>query len=217
MQPVLSFPYTISGLSAGNYEVELLDGFSCSITFNLVVKSVSAETVNLGPDQTVLVGDSAMIHPLLSFSPDSFYWTGDVSLLDPNLLDNVIAPVADQSFMLFAVDSKGCLYSDDLKIRVLLHSSVIIPSVFSPNDDNINDVLAVKSDPSITMIEYFEIFSRWGELVYSAKNFTPDQTTGWDGTLGGKKLLPGVFVYRLKAVNKKGNHIEQTGDITLIK
>ncbi len=218
MQPISSFPYNVNGLSAGIYKIELLDGFSCSISFNLMVASVSAETLDLGPDKTILVGDSVLINPLLSFNPDSFYWTGDLSLINPLQLDNWIKPEEDQLLLLFALDNKGCLYSDDLKIKVLLHSSIYIPTIFSPNDDDINDLLAPMSDPSVTVIEYFEIFSRWGELVYAAKNFAPNQTNvGWDGTLAGKNMMPGVFVYRLSAINKKGKVLQQTGNITLIR
>jgi len=219
MQPVGSFPYIFNGLKAGNYKIDLLDGFSCSISFNIMVQSVSSESLNLGPDVVILVGDSVEIKPLISFVPDSFYWTGDLTLLDPDVLDNWIKPETDQEYMLFAIDSKGCLYSDDIKIKVLLHSSIYVPTIFSPNDDGINDLLAPLTDPSVTTIEYFNIYSRWGELVYSSpSNFTPNQTNfGWDGTSRGKKLNPGVYVYRLSAINKKGNVIQLTGDITLVR
>jgi gliding motility-associated-like protein len=120
--------------------------------------------------------------------------------------------------MLFAIDQKGCLYSDDLNIRVLLHSGIYIPTIFSPNDDDINDVLIPLADPSVVMFDYFEIYSRWGELVYSVKNFAPNQSNiGWDGSFNGKKMKPGVFVYRVSAKNKKGKTIQKNGDITLIK
>jgi hypothetical protein len=66
-------------------------------------------------------------------------------------------------------------------------------------------------------VEYFEIFSRWGELVYSERNFSPNGTTGWDGRMDGQKMMPGVFVYRLSAVNKRGSVIQIVGDITLVR
>ncbi|MEO6133481.1 MAG: gliding motility-associated C-terminal domain-containing protein [Saprospiraceae bacterium] len=218
MQPIVSFPDSITGLKAGNYKIDLLDGFSCSVTFNLVVASASSETLDLGPDKTILLGDSVAINPIISFVPVSFYWTGDLGLIDPHILDNWVKPEVDQEFMLFALDSKGCLYSDDIKIRVLLHSSIYIPTIFSPNGDGINDLLSPLADPSVTMIEYFEIFSRWGDQVYSLSNFVPNQVNaGWDGTFSGKKLLPGVYVYRLSAVNKKGKQILLAGDVTLVR
>ncbi|MEP6645446.1 MAG: gliding motility-associated C-terminal domain-containing protein [Saprospiraceae bacterium] len=218
MQPIVSFPYTFKGLRAGNYKIGILDGFSCSITFNVVVESVSSEILDLGPDKTILLGDSVQINPTISFVPDSFYWIGDLTLIDPLNLDNWIKPEADQEYMLFALDAKGCLYSDDIRIHVLLNSSIYVPTIFSPNGDGLNDVLAPQADPSVTSFEYFQIFSRWGDFVYSATNFTPGQVNiGWDGTFGGKKVLPGVYVYRLSATNKKGKTIQSTGDITVIR
>src|SRR5205085_3900612 len=138
----------------------------------------------------------------ISFVPDTFYWTGDLSLIDPFNLDNTIKPEVDEDYMLFTVDAKGCLYSDDIHIRVLLNSSIYVPTIFSPNGDGINDILTPQADPSVTSFEYFEIFSRWGDFVYSSGPFTPGQLNiGWDGTFNGKKVSPGVYVYRLSATN----------------
>ena len=73
-------------------------------------------------------------------------------------------------FQLYAIDEKGCLYTDELKVRVLLNSNIYIANVFSPNGDGVNDLLFPQADPSITSIEYFEIYSRWGEFVYYRKS-----------------------------------------------
>ena len=219
MQQINAFPYIINGLGAGNYTLELFDGFSCSISFNVPIQSASSETLSLGPDESILAGDSIYLNPTLSFVPDTFYWSGDVDqLLDAKQLQQWIKPDNDQSLQLFAIDAKGCLYMDDIKIKVLLNSSIYVPTVFSPNGDGINDVLAPATDPSITMIRYFEIYDRWGELIYSVKDFVPNQAgIGWDGTMRNKKLEPGVFVYRLGATNKRGREYIKYGDVTLIR
>jgi gliding motility-associated-like protein len=219
LQPVNTFPHIISGLGGGTYMITLQDGFSCTTDFEVDIQSASSETLSLGPDQTILVGDSVLINALISFSPDSFYWIGNVdNLLDPDLLNQWIKPENDQAFQLFVIDEKGCLYSDDIKIRVLLTSSIYVPNIFSPNGDGINDILEPLTDPSITLINYFEIYSRWGELVYSMHDMLPNLGNfGWDGTMGKEKMMPGVFVYRLGAVNKRGVTIMKQGDITLIR
>ena len=115
------------------------------------------------------------------------------------------------------IDIDGCVYTDELKIRVLLNSGIFVPSAFSPNGDGVNDFITPMTDPSITEITFFEVFTRWGELIYSQTNFPPNQSTGWDGTLKNKPLMPGVYVYRLKAFNKKGREYDQYGDITLVR
>jgi gliding motility-associated-like protein len=72
-------------------------------------------------------------------------------------------------------------------------------------------------DPSVITFDYFEVFSRWGELVYSRKNFSPADNVGWDGKLDGKEMQPGVFVYQVSAKNKKGKVITKYGDFTLVR
>lgn len=78
-----------------------------------------------------------------------------------------------------------------------------IPSAFTPNGDGKNDQLKVYG----TYKEYaMYIYNQWGELVWSTK-----QSSGWDGTSGGKKQPFGVYsyvvevtLYDLKKVTKKG-------------
>ena len=217
-QPVGSFPFLFQGLAAGSYSIELTDGEGCKTQFEIDINSASSETLSLGPDLSILTGDTVRIQPLLSFVPDSFYWTGDLLNLLLDQLDQVNTPEQDFVVQLFAIDEKGCLYSDELKVRVLLTSSMYVPNVFSPNEDGINDLIAPSTDPSITMIDYFEIYSRWGEVVYSEKEFVPNQPNfGWDGKMRGEDMQPGVYVYRARAVNKRGQEVLKLGDITLIR
>ncbi len=218
LQPINAFPHIIGNLGQGTYAISIEDGFGCMISSTQQVLPTNAETVNLGPDETILIGDSIVISPLLSFIPESFYWTGDTSLINTSLLINTLFPLENFSLTLFALDINGCIYSDDLTVKVLLSSSIFVPNVFSPNNDGVNDVVAPLADPSIVSIEIFEIFSRWGEKVFSAKGFVPNADEGnWDGRFKEELLNPGVFVYRLSATNKKGHVLNINGNITLIK
>ena len=217
-QPIAAFPHQIDNLGGGNYAIEITDAFNCAISVSASILSASSESLSLGPDQTILVGDSLLISPVLSFTPDSFYWEGDIDILDINALDNWVKPEEDKIIQLTGIDEKGCVYTDDLKIKVLLTSSIYVPTIFSPNDDGVNDIIAPVSDLSITEIDYFEIYSRWGELIYSQHHFVPNQNNfGWDGTFRDQPVLPGVYVYRLKAYNKRGKEYVLFGDITLVR
>ncbi|MEO1449705.1 MAG: gliding motility-associated C-terminal domain-containing protein, partial [Bacteroidota bacterium] len=64
-------------------------------------------------------------------------------------------------------------------------------------------------------IQFFEIniFDRWGRLVYRSNN--PDFK--WDGTLNGTPVQEGVYVYRVKASTFRGENIERSGSITLVR
>lgn len=88
--------------------------------------------------------------------------------------------------------------------------SLGVPTAFSPNGDNNNDVLYVLG--SIKSLN-FEIFNRWGQSVFK----TTDPSIGWDGSFNGKKLDPGVFAYQLSCEMINGDKIEKKGNITLVR
>jgi len=93
-----------------------------------------------------------------------------------------------------------------------------IPNVFSPNGDGINDRLLISAASDVEEIESMEIFDRWGNLVFAAKNFLPgDPTNSWDGKRDGVTLNPAVFAYKMMARFKDGRREVRNGDITLVR
>ncbi|MFT4678870.1 MAG: gliding motility-associated-like protein [Litorivivens sp.] len=66
-----------------------------------------------------------------------------------------------------------------------------IPNAFTPNNDGDNDVFRPVS-PSHEKY-HFEVFSRWGELMFSTK----DPDLGWDGKFAAQLAEPGVYVWRV--------------------
>ena len=85
-----------------------------------------------------------------------------------------------------------------------------VPTGFSPNDDNNNDVLYLYG--SIAEFELV-IYNRWGQQVFR----TTDQTKGWDGTFDGTLLNSGVFAYKLKGKLSDGTEVNKHGNITLMR
>lgn len=72
-------------------------------------------------------------------------------------------------------------------------------SLITPNGDGINDKFIIK--PAILAGEKYEIiiFNRYGDEVYSNKNYNND----WQGTYEGKQLPEGTYYYIV---------IDQNGD-----
>jgi gliding motility-associated-like protein len=76
---------------------------------------------------------------------------------------------------------------------VPIYPIAFLPNAFSPNNDGINDFYK----PICAGLNgyIFEIYDRWGQLVYTD---TPD-SKGWDGTFRGKNAESGTYVFRLSA------------------
>ncbi|MCX6312207.1 MAG: CotH kinase family protein [Bacteroidetes bacterium] len=91
-------------------------------------------------------------------------------------------------------------------------SNVFIPTAFSPNNDNNNDMLFIHGlDPNQNA--EIIIFNRWGQQVFETK----DMSQGWDGNSGGTPCPSGVYAYMLKATNPDGSSEIKSGNITLMR
>ena len=88
---------------------------------------------------------------------------------------------------------------------------IFVPSAFSPNGDNQNDILFVRSNKPVESLE-FNVYDRIGELVFSTTNINE----GWDGTFNNQKMNSGVFFYFVKA-SIDGKEYFDKGDVTLIR
>ncbi|MCI1267739.1 MAG: hypothetical protein LKG19_14285, partial [Saprospiraceae bacterium] len=59
---------------------------------------------------------------------------------------------------------------------------------------------------------------RWGERLFLKEHFQPNNTLeGWDGTSGGLKLNPDVFIYSIEVLWNSGETEKFHGDVILIK
>ncbi len=114
---------------------------------------------------------------------------------------------------LFVTDNvSGCIDTVKLLIDVKDEMVVIIPNIFSPNADNINDAffLTIKGAKSAEGI----IFNRWGQLVYSWDALN----SAWDGKMNnGNSATDGTYFYIIKVTSRKGVTKEYTGPLTLVR
>jgi len=106
----------------------------------------------------------------------------------------------------------GC--PDTFKITVKVGEGILIPNVFTPDGDGMNDVWYI---PNSGMKEFHvEIYDRWGAKVFET---TADEIR-WDGrSLGGKLLSDGTYYYVLHAILKSGNtgkDYSTSGYVTLL-
>ncbi|MGB0915535.1 MAG: gliding motility-associated C-terminal domain-containing protein, partial [Crocinitomicaceae bacterium] len=74
----------------------------------------------------------------------------------------------------------------------LVLDSDLIPNVFTPNNDGVNDYYIIKETHSFNS---FEVFNRWGNVVYSWDG----GNVYWNGMdRKNKMLLNGVYFYKVQ-------------------
>lgn len=90
--------------------------------------------------------------------------------------------------------------------------SVNVPTGFTPNGDNYNDLLRPIVGEDVESFRLL-IYDRWGNRMV----YTVDPLFAWDGTFNNKELGTGVYAYSLEIVYKDGTQEEKSGNITLMR
>jgi len=89
---------------------------------------------------------------------------------------------------------------------------VYVPSVFTPNGDGRNDIFRIADIKHQKLLD-FSVYSRWGALVFRTANVSE----GWDGTINGQKVPPGVFVYLIHYTDLTGEYKYLKGTVVLVR
>lgn len=87
-------------------------------------------------------------------------------------------------------------YIDNVRLYECTPPAVIIPDVFTPNGDGINDTFYISYLPEGSVLK---IYNRWGNIVYENGSYHND----WDGTCEGKKVSDGTYFYVLQTPDGK--------------
>jgi len=143
-----------------------------------------------------------------------YYWTPVTGLSNANLFNPTARPDSTTNYVLTVTDLFGCQNTDTVLITVIDFATPWwIPSAFTPDGNNHNDVLFVRGGGFLTF--EFSIYNRYGELLFLSKNINE----GWDGTnkLTGNDTPPDAYVYKLTGVLNDGTKVDAKGLVNLVK
>jgi gliding motility-associated-like protein len=158
--------------------------------------------------------------------------SGVIELRRNSAIDSVFIPTDTGSYYAVVTDIQG--YStvtdtivingaagscgDTATVPVDVMTVPIIPNAFTPNGDGHNDRFYVLSGPVNSVVETFEVFSRWGNAVFRAHDVTPgDVAGGWDGRVGGSPAPPGTYVYMVVMRFANGSRQLYKGTVEVLR
>ncbi|RZM13423.1 MAG: gliding motility-associated C-terminal domain-containing protein, partial [Pedobacter sp.] len=164
---------------------------------------------NAGPDKFVLEGGQIVLTPtIVNDIPVTYTWSPVDFLVNPNIASAVVdKPTSDIIYTLTVESDKGCKSTDEVMVELL--KTPIIPNIFSPNGDGINDrwvIPNLESYPGCVI----QLFNRYGQQVYRIVNYT----TPWDGRINGKDAPVGTYYY---IIDPKNGRKPMTGYVDIIR
>ncbi len=204
---------TFSGLIPGNYDVVAQDvSIGCaSISAPISIDNIpSAEQVDAGIDVFILQNESAT---LTASGNGTFLWS-----TNENTNSISVSPLVDTEYCVTLTDINNCTSNDCVTIFLTPEDEdceeLFIPTAFSPNNDNNNDLYQIRINASCVQSMSMLIFDRWGELIVEMT----DPNESWDGTYKDEPLNTASFAYVLR-IKLSNNPEEQEfkGNITLVK
>lgn len=186
--PAVSTDSIATGLAAGNYTIAITDTNSCLLTHTVAVAGIP------GPDALFTASTNAPgVREPVTFTDAStangdaiISWEWNIGGTQYNVQNpppHAFAQRGTYTVTLTVTDSKGC--SSTFSMVIEASSELVIPNVFSPNGDGINDVFRIRylsQYPGSSMT----IFNRWGNTVFESADYKndwqPNEDEAPDGT-----------------------------------
>ncbi len=210
---------TYPGLSQGDYSFFAMDANGCLAETTGSLKAPDIPVIELGDDLTVQLGCDILI-PTSTNGSDitDIVWSETSTLSCGNCLRPFALPVNNTTYRLAVTSADGCTATDSITIFVDKIRNVYFPNAFSPNNDGINDFFFINAGKAVSEIISFQVFDRWGELVFDVENIPlNDPESGWDGTFKRKEMDASVFLWTAQIEFIDAEVIDYAGDVVLMK
>ena len=210
-------------LSPGTYNLVVQDVNGCEYDQVLTFPVPVEPQVTVDPEISIEFGASTTLTAAINIplsQIDTIIWSPTETLTPTNNPLVVKAqPFHDTKYTVMIVNKDGCVDVAELIVRVS-DPAIWAPNAISPNiDDGVNDEFLIWAQQNtVQIIRSLQIYDRWGNQVFQAKDIQPnDPKLGWDGTFRGKVMNPAVFVWWAEVVLIDGRSILMKGDVTIVQ
>ena len=205
----LSDSLDISNLIADNYQLVVLDNNNCRDTSNFLLIDTNYHNISINYNSTIMEPDEPI--DFFQNSIDSSIvnnWAfGDDSTSIEYEPTHIYKYPGDYTVCLIAGNEFNCFDTSCLEITIF-PNEIIIPNIFSPNNDEVNDKFIIYG---INDLFNIKIYNRWGNLVFDQNPYE----NNWNGeSSNGKKLSEGQYFYMLKNDQEQ---IKLNGSVMLVR
>lgn len=184
------------------------------------------DTFHINVHQKIVVDaghDTAVVfnQPLQLYASSNDSTAGNWSWMPPTGLDNafisnpvaILGPNIDSiRYVVTAATEEYCTGSASVLVKVFKTlPDIFVPNAFTPGS-TANSVFR-PIPVGIAEFQYFRVYNRYGQLVYSTKV----ASRGWDGRVNGTLQGPGTFVWVAQGISYQGKTISRKGTVVLVR
>jgi gliding motility-associated-like protein len=203
------FTYT----QPGAYTIKLtVTPTGCPSLVDVISKTINVESAVLGirmPTMNVTISTPVALQ---ARNGSSFAWSPATGLSSVNTQNTTAIIQAEQQYFVAVTAASGCTAVDTILLRAFMQSDILLPNVFSPNNDGQNDKF-IPNLVNISNFHYLRIVNRFGKKVYEGNN--PNE--GWDGKLNGVNQPIDTYNWIAEGTDKNGIVIRRQGAVTILR
>lgn len=218
--PVINFP---DGVNEMDIQLVLSDiNTGCISEMTIPFTYISSIQANFEIDSIfVNCNQINVINTSFGGNNSEWYLNGEFIATDDNPILDLSQILDDFEVQLILTDTEtGC--SSDKIISFPIDSfvtetkyEITYPNIFTPNNDMTNDYFTADitmDKPDQVEIITFQIFNRWGNLIYDNTN-----PLGWDGTYKGEPVPSDVYAYFIQVEIGGCNTETKKGNVTIVR
>lgn len=210
-----------AGLTGNDYQIRIRDDNGCTWDSSVTIVAPDPIILDAGDDVLMNWDETRQLMPSIenAASPIRYLWQPFEGLSCTDCAKPIAQPTQNTIYTLTVTDINGCSASDRIAVRLLREYQIFVATAFTPNGDGVNDQLFVQSElDNVLTIRQFDVFDRWGELLFSANNTIPNEPAlGWSGTNGSRLMPAGVYAWSLVVEFSDGTIKPFKGHSTLIR
>jgi gliding motility-associated-like protein len=187
------------------------------VTTNLTVDK--ALQISLPERYEVDLGSKIQLNPTIAPAGQYFYkWSPPTGLSCANCPNPWLQPLEPMAFT-FTIRNAFDRCPQEYQTKISLSNTLLeIPTAFSPNGDGVNDVFFVFGNSDISIVNEFQIFDRWGTLVFENKDFpVSDPTHGWNGKIAGRDANAEMYAFKVMFTLDSGVVRKMIGNVVLLR
>lgn len=199
-----------------DYNVWIRYPNGCIVDTVIRVKVIKV-VADAGQDRSILDGASTLLGgPNTNLDGIVSYAWSPSTYLNSTTRPFVTAnPPADMTYALEVTLTEGavsCKATDTVIVR-LNCGDFYLPNAFIPTSTNPKTNTFGIQNASISQLNYFRIFDRWGNLVFETTN----PAYKWDGNFSGSACPVGVYTWIADGFCTGGKPIRKYGNVSLLR
>lgn len=148
---------------------------------------------------------------LFATGANEYAWSPVESLDNPNSPSPVASPLQTTTYAVTGTNEFNCSAEAAINVFVDTNFEIFVPELFSPNGDNVNDVLLANAVGAV--IKEFRVYDRRGRELF----VTDNENNGWNGSFNGSDQSMDSYIYFVVAELPTGEKITRKGSVQLVR